>query len=91
MKTKVYDESMSLRGSLVSRIKITPEGWTDGEVLTPHGIVSVYAQGDDLHHYSSRLDYVVNGRLHMRNFNNVRLTPRGLATAARKFAAEVNR
>lgn len=29
-------------------------GWTDGVVVTQHGCVSVYAQGDDDHPISAR-------------------------------------
>lgn len=86
--SEIFDDSMTVNRAF-SRIEVRKEGWTDGEVLTPHGIVSVYAQGDDDHRPHTRLDFVHNGRLYMRNYPGKRYSPRGLVTKAREFAEEI--
>lgn len=86
---KQFDDSMSLEKRGYGRIEVRKEGWTDGEVLTPFGIVTVYAQGDAENVPHTRLDFVWNGRLYMRNFGDKRYSPRGIVTKAMKFAAEI--
>jgi len=83
----MYDVSMSI-GSGFGRISRQREGWLDGEVVTPHGIVSVFAQGDSTHDHYSRLDFAYAGRLYIRSFNK-RYSPRGLVTKAKQFSREV--
>ena len=61
-------------------------GWIDGEVVTPFGIVSVYAQGDDEHLFYTRLDFAHKGTLYVRKFDGKRYSPRGLVTKAYEFA-----
>jgi hypothetical protein len=85
----IYDDSMSFDKHGFSRIEVRKEGWTDGEVATPWGFVSVYAQGDDNHYYHTRLDFIHNGRLYMRNFSGKRYTPRVIKTKAMRFAKEM--
>lgn len=85
---KTYDDTMAVSRAY-SCISVRKEGWTEGTVKTPHGIVCVYAQGDDTHSDHSRLDFVWCGRLYMRNFSGKRYTPRGLARKAREFAETV--
>lgn len=85
---KQTDDSMKLGKRGYGRIN-TKNGYTDGEVLTPVGIVSVYAQGDDQNVPHTRLDFVFDGRLYMRNFIGKRYSPRGLVTKALEFADEI--
>lgn len=78
------DDSFSLGGrSHGSQVREHPEGWTDGHVVTPHAIVAVYAEAG-----YSRLGIAYGGRQHMRVYRK-RLTPRGLVTAATRFAREL--
>ena len=86
---KHNDDSMSLARRGYGRIEVRKDGWTDGEVVTPFGIVSVYAQGDAENQPHTRLDFAWNGRLYMRNFDGVRYSPRGLVTKAMQFASEI--
>lgn len=87
---KIYDDHMSLSGRSFSRTELRDSGgWIDGAVVTPWGIVLVYAQGDAVHVNNSRLDFAHNGRLHIRNFKGKRYTQRGLARVAAKFAREI--
>lgn len=81
-KTKIQDDSMALGGRGFSRIH-SREGWLDGEVVTPHGIVTVYAEDG-----YARLDFVAGGRLVMRNFRGKRMSKLALCRAAVKFAQE---
>lgn len=87
---KQRDESISLHNRSFGRIEVRKAGWTDGEVVTPHGIVSIYAQGDGDHDSYSRLDLALGGRLYIRNFFGKRYTPRGLITKATQFASEIS-
>lgn len=86
---KHNDDSMSLARRGYGRINVHKDGWTDGEVVTPFGIVSVYAQGDDENRPHTRLDFAWDGRLYMRNFDGRRYSPRGLVTKAMQFASEI--
>ena len=61
----------------------------EGYVVTPNGIVGVYAQGGSHSHKYTRLDLAIGGRQYMREFDKQRLTPRGLVTAAKRFAADI--
>lgn len=65
------------------------DGYTDGEVITPWGFVSVYAQGDERHHHCTRLDFVHDGFMHTKQFNDKRYTKRAIKTKAFEFAKEV--
>lgn len=89
---KVSDESYSIPRPR-SRIAITRlnhgETYLEGDVLTPHGIVSVYAQGDKTYKKTSRLDFILDGRCYTRTFHDVRYSVRGLVTKAAEFAAEI--
>jgi len=64
-------------------------GWTEGTVVTQHGIVEVYAQGDEDHFHCSKLSIVKGGVRFDRQINGKRYTQRGLVTLAKKFANEV--
>lgn len=86
---KQFDDSMSLQKRGYGRVVVRREGWTDGEVLTPYGIVTVYAQGDAENSPHTRLDFVWDGRLYMRNFDGKRYTARALVTKAMEFATEI--
>lgn len=86
---RIIDDSMALTGRCLNRASKDPRGWTDGHVVTPRGIVAVYAQGGDGHVNHTRLDFAWKGRLYMREMPKVRLSSRGMVSAARRFAQEV--
>lgn len=90
--TKIQDSSFAV-GRGWSRVRTHDTGdaetYNEGTVITPHGFVDVYAQGDDKYLRVSRLDFIWCGRFYTRRFEKTRLTPRGLARAAKKFAAEI--
>lgn len=83
-----FDDSMKVQKDGFSRTE-DRENWTDGEVVTPWGIVSVYAQGDENTTKHTRLDFVWGGRLHMRNFSGKRYSKRGIKTKAMQFAKDI--
>ena len=85
---KIFDDSMKVQKDGFSRTE-DRGGWTDGEIVTPWGIVSVYAQGDAENANHTRLDFVHAGRLHMRNFHGKRYSRRGIKTKAMQFAKEI--
>jgi hypothetical protein len=58
-------------------------GYIKGEVITPHGIVSVYSQKDH-----SRLDYCHKNKWHIRTFQK-ELTKQSLIIQATKFVNEI--
>lgn len=74
-------------GKGFGRIRHNQFGWLDGEVVTPHGIVSVYAQGDNENFSMTRLDFAHRGFLYMRTFDK-RYTSRGIVTKAKQFAKD---
>ena len=86
MKIEEYDFSIMPHISWVYENK---NGFTDGCVATPHGIVKVYAQGGGKNFYVTNLNYVIGGRLFVRQFRGKRYSPRGIATKAKQFAKEV--
>ncbi len=87
--SKVFDDTMAIGRSYGCTENRNDNAWTDGTVVTNHGIVSVYAQGGDESFHYTRLDFAWKGRLYMRNFKNKRYSRRGLVTIATKFAAEI--
>ena len=80
---EVFDYSMKVPKQGFSRTE-ERDGWTDGEIVTPWGIVSVYAQGDDEYTHHTRLDFVHGGRLHIRNFSGKRYTDSGRKSEGKK-------
>lgn len=85
---RTIDDSISI-GQGFSRIVIRESGgleWTDGEYVTPNGIVIVQAQGGDSPF--TRLDFALNGTLYKRTFGGKNYKPRHIARLAIKFAAE---
>ena len=87
---RYYDDSFAVgKGWGGSHIELNKEyNYLDGDVITPQGIVLVYAQGDKEAFHASRLDFVWRGRYYVRNFEK-RYTPRGLVTKAKQFAKEI--
>jgi hypothetical protein len=61
------------------------DGYAEGVVFTPNGIVDVYSQDGDPH---TVLRVVIDGRLHQRNIHKA-YTKRGLVTLATRYAAEL--
>lgn len=83
----MYEDSMSIRKPF-GRLHNNESGWTDGEVVTPYGIVSVYAQGDKENWHLTRLDFAHKNRMYIRSFRK-RYTHRGIVTKANRFAQEI--
>lgn len=86
---KIFDDSIAVGKRGFNRATENDGGWTDGEVGTPWGFVSVYAQGNSRGDNFSRLDFIWSGRLYMRNFPGTRFSKRGLKTKALQFAQEI--
>jgi hypothetical protein len=89
---KTYQYSLSV-GSGFGRTELRQmqhryADWLDGEVITYHGIVSIYAQGDDEFRPSTQLTFVWKGRMHVKSYNK-RYTQRGIVTLAKRFANEI--
>jgi hypothetical protein len=88
---KIIDDKFSV-GRGFSRIEIIKNASGDydlGVVFTPHGIVSVYAQGDENYTHLTRIDIVREGTTYVRNFNGKRYSKRGISKVAKAFAKEV--
>jgi hypothetical protein len=84
---KQQDFSMKLT-SPINRIWKHPDGYFEGCVFTPNGIVNVYSQGGESETPSTNLDFVWEGRLHSRRIPR-RFTRRGLVTVANRYAEEI--
>ena len=84
----MYEYNLSI-GRGWGNITTRKEGWTEGTVTTPHGLVSVYAQGDEENVYITMLDFAWKGRMHVRSFQGKRYSPRGIVTKAKVFAKEI--
>jgi hypothetical protein len=84
---KTTDDTYSI-GKGFGRIQVRKEGWTDGVVVTEHGLVEVYAQGDAKEVHLTSLRFASAGQFHTRNFHGKRYSPRGLVTVAKRFAAD---
>lgn len=85
MKDKIVDDSFSI-GQGFNRVRENSSGWTSGVVVTPHGMVDAYAQGDDKHFHMTRLDFVWKGRVYVRTYHNKRYSPRAISSKAKKFS-----
>ena len=83
---KYLDDKVSAKKPF-GRMRRNPDGWTDGEVVTPNGIVSVYAQDDEKFHLT-RLDFAYEGTLYMRSWDK-RYSPRGIVTKAYQFTQDI--
>lgn len=81
-KPKQFDDSVRHNETMGRIFKLRP-GYLEGDVLTPHGIVSAYS-GPGF----SYLDFVWNGRFYRRTILRA-YTAKGLARKARQFADEV--
>lgn len=89
VKQTVFNDSIKVNKNGFSRTEERKEGWMDGEVATPWGFVSIYAQGDDTHSHVTRLDFIHNGRQYIRTFSGKRFTKHGVKTKAMQFAKEI--
>lgn len=65
-------------------------GYDIGTVRTFHGLVEVYAQGDERHRNLTRLTVCIRGRLYSRQWMD-RYSHRRIVTLAKRFAADMNR
>lgn len=85
---KPHDTSCALPRSCerISSLGNPPNNYTGGDVLTPLGIVSVYAQGKP--NQFTRLDFAFNGRLYYRTWKTT-FSKRGLVAKANQFAAHI--
>lgn len=81
----VYEISFSLKKPF-GRIRLNPGGWDEGEVITPFGIVSVYAQGDENNVHHTAMDFAFNGRFYHKSFQKRRYSQRYMVTKANQFA-----
>jgi len=88
MKIEIQEYNYSV-GRGYSSVCDRKDGWTDGEVLTPQGIVLAYAQGGEKQFHHTSLRMVVNGRVYHRSWNK-RYTKRGIARKAREFARDLH-
>jgi len=89
MKTKILTTTKALPiGQGWSRIE-NRTGWTDGWVVTPHGIVCIYSQGDDNYYHFTRLDFAWNGIHHIKTFDGKRYPNRYIVTLAKRFAQKI--
>jgi hypothetical protein len=87
MKTKYTEDQISCRsccGRIATQTTKDGESWEVGTVLTPNGIVDVYAQDD-----YTRLDFVHAGRLHIRTYRK-RYGKRGIVTLAGRMARDIS-
>lgn len=82
MSEPFYDDRISIP-SASGTLMENSGGWVDGEVLTPLGIVSVYAQTN-----CTYLRFVVNGQLHLRTFSK-QYSNRFIVTLADRFTKEM--
>lgn len=89
MKTEDFSYAVGRCVSSVRRRTNPNHDWTEGTVRTPHGIVEVYAQGSERSFRVTRLDFVWEGRVHVRSFRGKRYSPRGIVTKAKEFARHV--
>ena len=86
---KTFDDCVSVsRGFSRWNILSARNGYEEGEIGTPNGFVSVYIQGDEEHFHLTRLGFIWEGKMHMRNFYK-RYTRRGAVTKAKQFAEEI--
>lgn len=84
----IHHDSHSLTRSF-STLTTNQYGWFSGNVVTPHGIVSV--QSKDKNEISDsfvRFDFVCYGRLFIKTIQGKSYTADGLVTLARRFAAK---
>jgi hypothetical protein len=92
-KTRYEDESLSIKGrSHGGGIRHFKEygGYDEGYVVTPNGIVGVYAQrGETKRDYYTCLTFALDGRQYSRVYRRHYLTHRGLVTASTRFAREI--
>lgn len=90
-KPKFTSDSMAMRHAF-ARLRTlgrTPRTWINGEVATPYGFVSVYAQSpDDGRNVYTRFDFIHKATLYMRYFKRT-FSERGTTTKARQFAKEI--
>jgi hypothetical protein len=89
MKTKTVDGSLRLRNSF-SVLQRRPD-YTEGTIVTPHGIVSVYTEVADYDmeiNSGTILEFVYRRRYYRRDINRA-YSERGLSTVANRFAKEI--
>lgn len=81
-----FDDSFDI-GDGFTRWAAGTNGYDDGEVILPEGIVTVLMQGDDRNRPLTRLDAVINGRLVIRTYEK-RYSRRGVVRLARQLLRE---
>ena len=79
--SKHFDDRLTIHSP--SSNLTTHLGWTDGRLLTKHGIATIYFDPDFL-----RLDFAYKGVLHMRTIRRG-FTDRGAAIMAGRFVREI--
>src|ERR1035437_10347619 len=91
MKTQYFDDKMRLRSNCnrVHKQESSDAWWLDGDVVTHCGIVSVQAeQGSNNRKGFTRLDFALDGKLHIRTYQKF-YSKRGISLLAGRFAQDV--
>lgn len=85
---KIVNDNFAI-GKGWGRIRNNLGGWNDGDVVTFHGIVTVYAQGGDEFEAFTKLEFVWEGRYYQRGFRGKTYSHRGIMIKAKQFAEEI--
>jgi hypothetical protein len=87
MKKKTYTLDVIACPNCIGRIKrrgeIYGEGWDEGTVVTPHGIVEI-----DANEYYTKFDFAYKGKLYIKKHNKW-LKPASITRIAKDFASKV--
>ncbi len=92
MKTKIntWDMKISNSFSHIREHKFKDdESYLEGNVVTPHGIVEVYAQGNKNISFVTSLHAVHNGRYYAKTFDKKRYSRTYMVTLANRFMKEL--
>ncbi len=85
---KVFDDQMTIGNCPCNRMT-EREDWTEGTVITKHGIVEVYTEGGEDVRGFTKVSVVHDGILRTRSVYDKRYTQRGLVTLANRYAEEI--
>lgn len=85
-KPEPRDDSMALGDGFARWVPGT-NGYDQGTIFLPEGVVDAMMQGDDRNYHLTRLDTVIDGRLVMRSFDK-RYSRRGVIRLARELLSE---
>jgi len=89
--TGATDSAVPLRRTY-NRLHVRPDGFIEGSIVTPHGIVDVVAgDGAPQCDWYAALDMVISGYHYTRIFIGRPMTKRGLSVKANQFAREAGK